>query len=88
MARRGVQVGVVTNSLAANDVAAVHGGYMGYRVPLLEAGVHLYELKAQGQSGDAGVFGSSGASLHTKAFWSMTAAASSAHSTSIRARPT
>lgn len=68
MARRGVQVGVVTNSLAANDVAAVHGGYMGYRVPLLEAGVHLYELKAQGQSGDAGVFGSSGASLHTKAF--------------------
>ena len=41
-------------------------GYMGYRVPLLEAGVHLYELKAQGQSGDAGVFGSSGASLHTR----------------------
>lgn len=68
MSGRGVQVGVVTNSLAANDVAAVHGGYMGYRVPLLEAGVHLYELKAQGQSGDAGVFGSSGASLHTKAF--------------------
>ncbi|WP_341925828.1 phospholipase D family protein [Stenotrophomonas geniculata] len=68
MAGRGVQVGVVTNSLAANDVAAVHGGYMGYRVPLLEAGVHVYELKAQGQSADAGVFGSSGASLHTKAF--------------------
>ncbi|MBN7831949.1 phospholipase D family protein [Stenotrophomonas maltophilia] len=68
MAGRGVQVGVVTNSLAANDVAAVHGGYMSYRVPLLEAGVHLYELKAHGQSGDAGMFGSSGASLHTKAF--------------------
>ena len=68
MSGRGVQVGVVTNSLAANDVAAVHGGYMDYRVPLLEAGVHLYELKAQGQPGDAGVFGSSGASLHTKAF--------------------
>jgi putative cardiolipin synthase len=49
LAGRGVQVGVVTNSLAANDVAAVHGGYMGYRVPLLEAGVHLYELKAHGQ---------------------------------------
>lgn len=68
MASRGVQVGVVTNSLAANDVAAVHGGYMGYRVPLLKAGVRLYELKAQGQAGDAGLFGSSGASLHTKAF--------------------
>ncbi|MBE5269923.1 phospholipase D family protein [Stenotrophomonas sp. B2] len=68
MASRGVHVGIVTNSLAANDVAAVHGGYMGYRVPLLNAGMHLYELKAQGQPGDAGLFGSSGASLHTKAF--------------------
>ena len=68
LAADGAQVGVVTNSLAANDVAAVHGGYMGYRVPLLKAGVQLYELKAQGQPGDASLFGSSGASLHTKAF--------------------
>ncbi|WP_127564652.1 phospholipase D family protein [Stenotrophomonas indicatrix] len=67
MAGRGAQVGVVTNSLAANDVAAVHGGYMGYRVPLLKAGVQLYELKANGQAGDGSLFGSSGASLHTKA---------------------
>ncbi|MEG0183669.1 MAG: phospholipase D-like domain-containing protein, partial [Stenotrophomonas sp.] len=67
MAGRGAQVGVVTNSLAANDVAAVHGGYMGYRVPLLKAGVQLYELKAHGQPGDSSLFGSSGASLHTKA---------------------
>ena len=58
---------MVTNSLAANDVAAVHGGYMGYRVPLLKAGVQLYELKANGQAGDGSLFGSSGASLHTKA---------------------
>jgi len=68
MAARGVQVGVVTNSLAANDVAAVHGGYMGYRVPLLKAGVQLYELKAHGDPGESSLFGSSGASLHTKAF--------------------
>ncbi len=68
MAARGAQVGVVTNSLAANDVAAVHGGYMGYRVPLLQAGVQVYELKAQGEPGDSSLFGSSGASLHTKAF--------------------
>ncbi|KAG1529944.1 hypothetical protein G6F50_017653 [Rhizopus delemar] len=61
------QVGVVTNSLAANDVAAVHVGYMGYRVQLLKAGVQLYELKAHGQP-DTSLFGSSGASLHTKAF--------------------
>ncbi|NIJ68568.1 phospholipase D family protein [Xanthomonas sp. 60] len=68
MRARAVQVGVVTNSLAANDVVAVHGGYMHYRAPLLEAGVQLYELKAHGQASSSGIFGSSGASLHTKAF--------------------
>ncbi|WP_313462066.1 phospholipase D family protein [Stenotrophomonas sp.] len=65
---RGATVGIVTNSLAANDVAAVHGGYMHYRAPLLRGGVHLYELKAHGGSDGGGLFGSSGASLHTKAF--------------------
>ena len=47
LARRGVFTSVVTNSLAANDVAAVHGGYSRYRVPLLEGGVRLYEIRAQ-----------------------------------------
>ena len=65
-------VGVVTNSLAATDVAAVHAGYAEYREPLLSGGVHLYELRSQapadGHGGSAGPFGSSGASLHTKAF--------------------
>ena len=65
--RRGVELGVLTNSLAANDVVAVHGGYAGYRVPLLRRGVALYELKANGKP-DGSLFGSSGASLHTKAF--------------------
>ncbi|KRG49285.1 cardiolipin synthase [Stenotrophomonas panacihumi] len=65
--RRGVEVGVLTNSLAANDVVAVHGGYAGYRAPLLRQGIGLYELKAQGKP-DGSLFGSSGASLHTKAF--------------------
>lgn len=64
----GVQVGIVTNSLAANDVAAVHSGYMHYRRPLLAGGVQLYELKARGHAAKASTFGSSGASLHTKAF--------------------
>ncbi len=68
MVARGATVGVVTNSLAANDVAAVHSGYMHYRAPLLRGGVHLYELKAHGNVGGGGLFGSSGASLHTKAF--------------------
>jgi len=65
--RRGVEVGVLTNSLAANDVVAVHGGYAGYRAPLLRLGVDLHELKANGKV-DGSLFGSSGASLHTKAF--------------------
>ena len=63
----GVHVGIITNSLAANDVAAVHSGYMHYRLPLLRGGVQLHELKARGSSGRSSAFGSSGASLHTKA---------------------
>lgn len=68
LVRKGAEVGVVTNSLAANDVPAVHSGYARYRKPLLSGGVKLYELRAQGHTETAGLFGSSGASLHTKAF--------------------
>lgn len=60
-------VRVLTNSLVANDVAAVHGGYSRYRKRLVEAGVQLWELKPVGSAADASLFGSSGASLHTKA---------------------
>ena len=67
-ARAGKQVGVITNSLAANDVIAVHGGYARYRVPLLEGGVQLHELRARPTGTSASAFGSSGASLHTKAY--------------------
>ena len=55
-ARDGVHVAIVTNSLAANDVVAVHGGYAGYRPTLLDGGVHLYEIRAKrgpGQDPDA-----------------------------------
>jgi putative cardiolipin synthase len=55
-AASGKVVRVLTNSLVANDVAAVHGGYSRFRKPLLKGGVN------------ASVFGSSGASLHTKSF--------------------
>ncbi len=59
---------ILTNSLAANDVAAVHGGYSQYREDLLEGGVKLWELKPlPGSKTKASLFGSSGASLHTKA---------------------
>jgi cardiolipin synthase C len=66
-ARAGSQVRILTNSLAANDVAAVHGGYSRYRNKLLKGGVRLWELKPMaGTSKDSSLFGSSGASLHTK----------------------
>ncbi|MES1265883.1 MAG: phospholipase D-like domain-containing protein, partial [Variovorax sp.] len=45
MAGSGIQVRVLTNSLAATDVSAVHAGYAKYRKQLLEGGVRVYELK-------------------------------------------
>lgn len=66
MARSGVRVSVITNSLAATDVVAVHAGYVRYRRRLLEAGIELFEVKHSGEK-RLRVFGSSSASLHTKA---------------------
>jgi len=68
LARGGTRVGVVTNSLAANDVPAVHSGYERYRDRLLDGGVSLFEIRRHGPVATHGLFGSSGASLHTKAF--------------------
>jgi putative cardiolipin synthase len=65
---REVRVSVLTNSLAATDVAAVHGAYARYREALLESGVKLFELKPRRARRDISLFGSSNASLHTKAF--------------------
>ena len=65
---------VLTNSLAATDVPAVHAGYAKRRPALLAAGVKLYELKpdqgdaARSRRSDRGLAGSSGASLHAKTF--------------------
>jgi putative cardiolipin synthase len=42
---RNVRVRVLTNSLLSTDVPAVHAGYRGHRLPLLEEGVELYEVK-------------------------------------------
>jgi putative cardiolipin synthase len=72
LAKRGVRVRVLTNSLAATDVVAVHAGYAKRRRELLEAGVVLYELKPTAVSDDPddkAVFGlSSSSSLHAKTF--------------------
>jgi phosphatidylserine/phosphatidylglycerophosphate/cardiolipin synthase-like enzyme len=72
VAGRGVTVRVLTNSLAATDVAVVHAGYAKRRRGLLEAGVQLYELKPtlpdDGPGGQRRSGGSSSASLHAKTF--------------------
>jgi putative cardiolipin synthase len=61
-------VRILTNSLSANDVAAVHGGYSQYRKPLINGGVQLSELKPLASNIEkSSMFGSAGASLHTKA---------------------
>ncbi|MDW3138613.1 phospholipase D family protein, partial [Vibrio sp. 1288] len=45
-AKRGVDITIVTNSLASNDVFAVHGWYAKYREDLLESGIKLWEVKS------------------------------------------
>jgi len=82
-ARNGVKIRILTNSLAATDVGAVHAGYARYREKLIAAGIKVYELKptaeqiAARKSPPAGaemetthghVHGSSSASLHAKTF--------------------
>jgi len=68
---RGVNVRILTNSFAGNDVAIVHRGYAKYRKDLLRLGVELHELKpslAAASDTEQKRFGSSGASLHAKVF--------------------
>jgi cardiolipin synthase C len=68
LAKRGVRVRVLTNSLASTDVPVVHAGYAKYRPPLLTCGVELHELRpGPARTGSARVGLSSGASLHAKA---------------------
>ncbi|MFY8275437.1 phospholipase D family protein [Pseudoalteromonas sp. SSDWG2] len=67
----GVDVTVLTNSLAATDVPVVHAGYANYRQELVAMGVKLWELKPDfAQQGNKSkitdLTGSSNASLHAK----------------------
>ena len=77
LAARGVDVSVVTNSLAATNHSVVHSGYVPFRKSLLESGVKLYEVRPDAvvagteRSGldlDRGGRGAAIATLHTKAF--------------------
>lgn len=68
VARRGVRVRILTNSLVSTDVPVVHAGYARYRPQMLACGVELYELRPNVQRAKPSRIGlSSGASLHTKA---------------------
>jgi putative cardiolipin synthase len=68
--QRGVDVIVITNSLAANNHFLVHGGYAPSRKPLLEAGITIYETRPDADVAGAELVAASGAkaTLHTKAF--------------------
>lgn len=68
----GIDIDILTNSLASTDVGAVHAGYAKYRKDLLRAGVEIYELNKniskKERKGKKRQEGSSKASLHAKTF--------------------
>jgi putative cardiolipin synthase len=73
LAGNGVKLRVLTNSLAATDVAAVHAGYAKRRRALLGSGVQLWELRPTSRGGVTPgdwwrALGGSAASLHAKTF--------------------
>ena len=67
---KGIEIIIVTNSLAANNHGIVHAGYVSSRKPLLEAGVKIREVRSTSEveGADRGGSGASLATLHTKAF--------------------
>ena len=75
--QRNVRVRILTNSLSSTDAPIVHSAYKRYRMPLLEAGVELSELRAEsdGAASGSGSHGSSGSgsseapfALHAKLY--------------------
>lgn len=66
VAARGVRVIMITNSLASNNHTAVHSGYAKYRHRLLEAGVELYEARADAVTQTSDGVQAESMTLHTK----------------------
>ena len=68
----GVEVRILTNSLAATDVPAVHAGYRKYRRDLVEGGAEIFEAQPESDLTTSlfteGLLGSKSASLHAKTF--------------------
>lgn len=67
-AQHGIQIRVMTNSLAATDEPLVYQGYAQYRPQMLKLGVELHELSPQlvARNNLLGPFRSSSARLHAK----------------------
>lgn len=68
---KGVEVKILTNSLASNDVEVVHAGYSRYRKDLLKGGVQLYEMSSTLKDIEGPTearLGLSKSSLHAKYF--------------------
>lgn len=71
MVESGVKVTILTNSLEATDVVAVHAGYAKRRKALLKGGVVLFEMKSATAASvlkARHLAGSSSSSLHAKTF--------------------
>ncbi len=71
--QRDVRVRILTSSLESSNVILAHSGYVKYRVPLLEQGVQLYEIRSllgdtrgSGETARLARFGNY--SLHAKLF--------------------
>ena len=71
--QRNVRVRILTSSLESSSVLLAQAGYMGYRVPLLEEGVELYEVRSllgnsRGSGQTAAISRYGNYSLHAKLF--------------------
>ncbi len=71
--RRNVRIRILTNSLESSTALEAMSGYMHYRVPLLEAGIELYEIRSllgnTKGSGETKAMARNGTySLHAKLF--------------------
>jgi putative cardiolipin synthase len=67
LVNHGARVIVVTNSLASNNHVAVHSAYTRYRHGVIDAGVELYEVRANAGPEKQGKTGASqNLTLHTK----------------------
>jgi putative cardiolipin synthase len=68
-----VRVRVLTNSLESSNVPIAQAGYMHYRIPLLEKGVEIYEIRSllgnpRGSGQTAAISRYGNYSLHAKLF--------------------